>query len=119
MRLRVALAGGSLAMLAGCSEPPPAIPPSVLTASPAPQAADPTPPASDACPVTASLPASNSALPEMQGVGQGATLFGLFFAPRVEAGEQIKVVWPMTGDGPLQMVASGSGGTRLRPQWGP
>jgi hypothetical protein len=119
MKLSVAFAVSALALMAGCSAQPPAMPSSELTASPAPQAFDPTPPASDTCPESASLPARNSDLPEMQGVGHGATLFGLFFGTEVVAGQQIKVVWRMTGEGDLRMVAIGPGGRKVRPQWGP
>ena len=80
---------------------------------------DPTPPASAVCPASAQLPAQNGSLPEMQGVGRGATLFGLFFSARATAGEQIKVAWRMTGVGDLSMVATGPGGRTLRPVWGP
>jgi hypothetical protein len=80
---------------------------------------DPTPPPSAACPASIRIPAQNSSLPEMQGVGRGATLFGLFFSPEATTGQQIKVVWRMTGDGDLSMVATGPGGRTLRPVWGP
>jgi hypothetical protein len=80
---------------------------------------DPTPPASADCPANARIPAQNSNLPEMQGVGRGVTLFGLFFSPQATVGEQIKVVWRITGDGDLSMVATGPGGKTLRPVWGP
>ncbi len=110
-----------LVLVAGCSSPddaPP--PPSESTASPAPQMGDPTPPASLACPASAKLPAHANDLPEMQGVGRGgATLFGLFFSSEAVAGQQIKVVWRMTGDGDLSMVAAGPGSRTLRPVWGP
>jgi hypothetical protein len=80
---------------------------------------DPTPPAKADCPASARIPAQNSNLPEMQGVGRGVTLFGLFFSPQATVGEQIKVVWRVTGDGELSMVATGPGGKTLRPVWGP
>ena len=121
MDRRVVSALSLLVLVAGCSSPDqsPPPPPSESTASPAPQMGDPTPPASAVCPATAKLPAHANDLPEMQGVGQGATLFGLFFGAQAVAGQQIKVVWRMTGDGDLSMVATGPGGRTLRPVWGP
>jgi hypothetical protein len=121
MDRRIVSALSLLVLVAGCSSPDqsPPRPPSESTASPAPQMGDPTPPASAACPATAELPAHANEMPEMQGVGQGATLFGLFFSAQAVAGQQIKVVWRMTGDGDLSMVATGPGGKTLRPVWGP
>jgi hypothetical protein len=80
---------------------------------------DPTPPASADCPAVARIPSHNSDMPEMQGVGRGVTLFGLFFSGQATAGQQIKVVWRMTGEGDLSMMATGPGGKTLRPAWGP
>jgi hypothetical protein len=116
---RVALALGLLLLVGACSSPSPAPPEPTISASPAPQVGDPTPPASAACPENARFPARNSNLPEMQGIGRGATLFGLFFSPEATAGQQIKVVWRMTGNGDLSMTATGPGGKTLRPVWGP
>jgi hypothetical protein len=113
------LAGGSLLMVAGCSSPNPAPPATTQSASPAPQMGDPTPPPSDACPASAKLPAQQNNMPEMQGVGRDATLFGLFFSPQATVGQQIKVVFRMTGAGNLSIVATGPGGRTLHPVWGP
>jgi hypothetical protein len=110
-----------LVLVTGCSSPDDSLPPptSESIASPPPQMGDPTPPASMTCPASAKLPAQANDLPEMQGVGRGVTLFGLFFGSQVVAGQPIKVVWRMTGDGNLSMVATGPGGKTLRPLWGP
>jgi hypothetical protein len=107
-------------LIAGCSSPAtaPLIAPSE-SSSPAPQMGDPTPAASLSCPATSKIPSWGSNLPEMQGVGHGVTLFGLFFSPQATAGQQIKVVWRMTGDGDLSMVATGPRGKTLHPVWGP
>lgn len=80
---------------------------------------DPTPPASADCPAGVRIPAQKNNLPEMQGLGRDVTLFGLFFSSQVTAGQQVKVVWRMTGEGDLSMVATGPGGRTLRPEWGP
>jgi hypothetical protein len=121
MARRVALALSLLVLVAGCSSPDQdlPLPTAEPTASPAPQMDDPTPPPSVNCPASAKIPAHDNDLPEMQGVGRGATLFGLFFSPQAVAGQQIKVVWRMTGDGDLSMVATGPGGRTVRPVWGP
>ena len=60
--------------------------------------------------------------PQVQGTGHGAQLWGLLmFAhlgpPRV--GDQEKIVWRMTGSGPLTLTAVSPGGMRHRPVWGP
>jgi hypothetical protein len=118
---RFALVLSLLVVVAGCSSPvveDQSAPAAVPTASPAPQMDDPTPPASSDCPASAEFPAYQNNLPEMQGVGHDATLFGLFFSPRAVAGQPIKVVWRMTGDGDLAMRATGPGGRKLRPAWG-
>src|SRR5690348_15352566 len=68
-----------------------------------------------ACPGTADLPPDA----ERQGVGDGATLWALFFGSRVVAGQEIKIVWRMTGTGDVTMTADGPGGRLLKPSWGP
>jgi hypothetical protein len=63
----------------------------------------------------------SGALPERQGVGDGATLWALFFPtePVLAAGKEIKVVWRMTGSGDLSIRATGPDGTVVKPVWGP
>lgn len=59
-------------------------------------------------------------LPEVRGVAQGAELWGLLFAdPPLQHGKEIKIVWRMTGDGPLRASAALPDGTRARLAWGP
>ena len=89
-----------LALLAGCTSAP----------DPAPSAVPP-----PTCPATADLGPGA----ERQGVGDGATLWALFFGPRVVAGQEIKIVWRMTGTGDVTMTAEGPGGRVLKPSWGP
>ncbi|GAA2652626.1 hypothetical protein [Paractinoplanes durhamensis] len=91
-----------LALVAGCSSPP----------SPAPTPAPTTP---QSCPATADLPADA----ERQGVGDGVTLWALFFGNRVTAGREMKIVWRMTGAGNLTMTATGPDGSTVSPSWGP
>jgi hypothetical protein len=69
------------------------------------------------CPSTAQL--GGSGLPERQGAGDGATLWALFFQGVVTAGQEIKVVWRMTGSGEFSVSATGPDGTVVRPVWGP
>jgi hypothetical protein len=71
------------------------------------------------CPASADLGAAGAGLPERQGTGHGATLWGLFFAPKAVAGKEIKVAWRMTGAGDLTMTASGPDGATTKPTWGP
>jgi hypothetical protein len=60
-------------------------------------------------------------MPELQGSGDGATLWALFFptSPLLTAGQEIKVAWRMTGSGDLSISATGPGGRVVKPVWGP
>jgi hypothetical protein len=98
------------------------------SASPAPATTSPpapaTPPAIAAthgpCPRTARLGGSSSSgFPEQQGVGVDATLWALFFGDEVVAGQEVKVVWRMTGSGSLSISATGPDAKILQPEWGP
>jgi hypothetical protein len=81
----------------------------------------------------ASLPASPSScasgqrnpkalggLTEIKGSGS-ESLFGLVFAPYPLRGtsDTVKIVWRMTGSGPLSLWAVGPTGDRVAPEWGP
>lgn len=57
---------------------------------------------------------------ELQGSGS-ESLFGLVFAPYPLRGTDatVKIVWRMTGTGPLSLVAIGPDGRRVPPEWGP
>lgn len=60
--------------------------------------------------------------PEIQGTGHGATLYGLLMPTKpmpVRAGEQLKVVWRMTGSGLLHLTATSPHGQPVALQWGP
>lgn len=80
--------------------------------------------------VSASIPAQGScertagstanALPEVRGSGRGAEVWGLMFAPvPLAAGREVKIVWRMTGEGPLRVTAALPDGTAARLTWGP
>jgi len=56
-------------------------------------------------------------LPEVRGTANGQTsLWALLFSPLV-AHQQVKIVWRMTGDGNLQVVARGPNGMSVKPDW--
>jgi hypothetical protein len=59
--------------------------------------------------------------PEVRGHGTAAQLWGLIFArvPLVAGAGDVKVVWRMTGSGPLNLAAYDSRGRRIALAWGP
>ncbi|MEO3871739.1 hypothetical protein ABGB18_23230 [Nonomuraea sp. B12E4] len=59
--------------------------------------------------------------PEVRGTARDAELWGLLFigAPPIKRGEQTKIVWRMTGEGPLRIEATLPDGTAARRLWGP
>lgn len=64
-----------------------------------------------------------SVLPQVEGTGHGATLWGLLMlthALPARVGEEEKIVWRMTGTGLLlTLEAIGPDGAHHRPVWGP
>jgi len=59
---------------------------------------------------------------ELQGVGQGVTLYGqimLTHVPPVTTRDEAKIVWRMTGSGPLRLSTVGPGGVVGKLAWGP
>ncbi|MEV1172399.1 hypothetical protein [Nonomuraea sp. NPDC049784] len=59
--------------------------------------------------------------PEVRGTAQDAELWGLLFAPGppLASRKEIKIVWRMTGEGPLQVRATLPDGTQAKLAWGP
>ena len=59
--------------------------------------------------------------PEVRGTGEGVELWGLLFGEvPLRRGVEIKIVWRMTGEGPLRKVeATLPDGARARLAWGP
>ena len=60
--------------------------------------------------------------PEITGRGRGAQLHGLLMVPRLPltAGRRpAKIVWRMTGSGPLTLAAYDAGGRKVPLAWGP
>jgi hypothetical protein len=71
---------------------------------------------------TPPTPIASSPLgPEIEGNGHGATLYGLIMAPTnpVRNGEDVKIVWRMTGSGPLRLTTTSPQGATVPLQWGP
>jgi hypothetical protein len=63
-----------------------------------------------------------SFLPQVEGTGHGATLWGLLMFPHrmpARVGDQEKIVWRMTGTGLLNLTAIGPDGKHHRLAWGP
>jgi hypothetical protein len=64
----------------------------------------------------------SSFLPQVEGTGHDATLWGLLMFPHAlpaQVGDQEKIVWRMTGTGLLTLEAIGPDGTHHRLAWGP
>lgn len=57
-------------------------------------------------------------LPEVHGQSSNGELWALLFND-LRAGQEIKIVWRVTGTGNLHLVALGPQGQRLAPLWGP
>ena len=80
-------------------------------------------------PSPARLVGSGSGLPEVRATAAGGQLWALFFAGTWASrdaaifqgivGREVKIVWRMTGAGPVEFEATGPGGTRASPVWGP
>jgi hypothetical protein len=69
---------------------------------------------------TSAGPSANATtgLQEAQGTGPGVSLWALFFND-LKQGQEIKIVWRMTGTGDLSMHAVGPDGRTTTPIWGP
>jgi len=101
----VAVLVASLACLAGCS-----------SGSGQARAAAP------ACHPASPLTPSQSGFPQVQGTGAGVSLWGLLLYARrgpARVNEEVKIVWRMSGSGPLELTTIGPQGQRIRLEWGP
>jgi hypothetical protein len=61
-------------------------------------------------------------LPQVEGTGHGASLWGLLMFARplpARVGDQEKIVWRMTGEGLPVFTAIGPSRAAHRPEWGP
>ncbi|MEO3790963.1 hypothetical protein ABGB14_12150 [Nonomuraea sp. B10E15] len=66
-------------------------------------------------------PPAGGGFPEVQGTAQDAELWGLLFVKKtpLHHGDEIKIVWRMTGEGPLRVKATLPGGAAATLVWGP
>ncbi|NRQ35648.1 hypothetical protein HII36_27995 [Nonomuraea sp. NN258] len=69
----------------------------------------------------AGLVTQSDGFPEVEGTARDAELWGLLFTgpPPLPRGEEVKIVWRMTGDGPLKVSAALGDGTPAQLVWGP
>lgn len=79
------------------------------------------PPVPATCQPTALTSKNADQIPEMQGKATHAELWALFFADpqSVRVGQEVKVVWRMTGSGNFQITARHAKGIQTQPIWGP
>jgi hypothetical protein len=111
-------------LLAACTTSP-----STTAASPTPQKSalsqaaslSSPPPVPETCQPTPFAPDKVSQAPEAQGKATNAELWVLFFADpqSLHTGQEVKIVWRMTGSGHLQVVARHAGDVQIKPVWGP
>lgn len=71
-------------------------------------------PTAAVCPPTAQYTSR-----DLQGAGDGATLWAMLFSTTPRTGTEIKVVWRMTGSGDFSISATGPDGKVIKPVWGP
>jgi hypothetical protein len=92
---------------------------SAAVSSPSPEATDSSAPdAGQRCRTPKESPGTG--MPDVRGVAQDAELWALPFAPLpFTRGKEIKIVWRMTGEGPLEIGATLPDGTRAKRVWGP
>jgi hypothetical protein len=59
----------------------------------------------------------------VRGTGHGLQAWGLIFSrkryPPLRAGQELKIVWRVTGSGPLRLAVSDPGGAERALVWGP
>ncbi|MCQ0004941.1 hypothetical protein [Actinomadura madurae] len=62
-------------------------------------------------------------MPEVRGTGRGLQAWGLMMTreryPPLRAGQDLKIVWRVTGSGPLRLTAFDPGGAEHDVVWGP
>ncbi|TDC69478.1 hypothetical protein E1200_08420 [Actinomadura sp. GC306] len=99
-------------------------PPGTAPASAAPAAAGPSgPDGAPGCrPASPVAPYEGDGLPEIRATGHGIRASGLLMSATghpVRADQELKIVWRVTGDGPLRAAATGPDGREREPAWGP
>jgi hypothetical protein len=93
----------------------------VPTSAPATPVPSP-PPAGEAAADQCRTPvkATGSGMPDLRGKSPDAELWALPFATvPFERGKEVKIVWRMTGSGPLEVGATLPDGTKAKLAWGP
>ena len=73
-------------------------------------------------PASPVAPHGGHGLPEIRATGDGIRAWGLMMSATgwpVRAGKELKIVWRVTGDGPLRATATGPDGREHGPAWGP
>ncbi len=69
------------------------------------------------CPQASPVSSSKIGFPEVQGTAsKNQQLWALLFQPMV-AKQELKIVWRMTGNGDMQIVALGPRGETIKPKW--
>lgn len=69
------------------------------------------------CQPPSPITSSGLGQPEVQGTTSGQTqLWALLFSPMISK-QELKIVWRMTGDGNLQIIATGPQGKSVKPEW--
>jgi hypothetical protein len=122
-RSRVGLlsVAAAIALITGCTghaRTPPASGSGSATTSSANHAAQGAAGCDPASPITS----TPSLGPEVQGTGDDATLYGLIMTQKpmpVRAHEDVKIVWRMTGSGPLRLSTVSPEATAVALRWGP
>ncbi|WP_371785738.1 hypothetical protein [Streptosporangium subroseum] len=113
-----------LILVAGCAASPPRASTAGASETPLPsKSATTTDPVAvsdrSACASPSASP-ETTALPEVRGAARDAELWGLLFAPLpFPTGKTVKIVWRMTGSGPLRVSATHPDGTRATFAFGP
>ena len=83
-------------------------------------AGTPTPATTKAACHGTSVITQSDGFPEVRGASGDAEVWGLLFAPvPFKRGKEVKIVWRMTGEGPLKVTAALADGTRAKPTFGP
>lgn len=70
--------------------------------------ADTAPPSAETCDSSTPIGGGNNTIPEVQGIATDATVYGLLFlnhSPPIRDGEEVKIVWRMTGKGDLSVTS--------------
>ncbi|HZO71412.1 MAG TPA: hypothetical protein VFB60_04365 [Ktedonobacteraceae bacterium] len=102
-------------VLAACSTP--SAQPSSSTTQAA-RKSSPTPvPGAPRCQPSSPITTSAIGLPEVRGTTNAKTELWALLFNAMNAGQELKIVWRMTGNGDIQAVAQGPHGQTVQPKW--